>query len=229
MHENNEDQDLSVTLKQLLKERSLSMRKLSSLTGIDTATISRIISGKQKAKLDHLHLFAMHLGISSEQLFQAAGFNTSTRQVARHSDIHASVDSIKEVLHTYNLFDYQFTTELVRKELNKYEQYALTEEGNHIILDDFQTKIESVNSAGPFIDQLRHMYELFGDSEITLERRAIIGSALLYFILSTDIIPDYVFPIGYLDDAIAVQIVSDRLSLMETKAQPEEIKKSQDT
>ena len=34
-------------------------------------------------------------------------------------------------------------------------------------------------------------------------KRSIIGSALLYFILSTDIIPDYVFPFGYLDDTIA--------------------------
>ncbi|MEH7609111.1 DUF1232 domain-containing protein [Priestia megaterium] len=34
----------------------------------------------------------------------------------------------------------------------------------------------------------------------------------MYFILPTDIIPDYVFPIGYLDDAIAVQLVMNQLA-----------------
>ncbi|MFD0679794.1 MULTISPECIES: DUF1232 domain-containing protein [unclassified Paenibacillus] len=222
IYENQKQRDLGATLKSLLKERSLSMRKLSSLTGIDTATISRIISGKQNAKLDHLQLFAVHLGISTEQLFQIAGYDIGTRQVDQHSDFHASVDSINEVLLSYNLFDAQFTTELVRKELIKYEQYALTEEGRRTILEDFRTKVESVNSAGPFIDRLRQMYVLFCESELTSERQAIIGSALLYFILSTDIIPDYVFPIGYLDDAIAVQIVLNRLALMDDKEQSHE-------
>ncbi|WP_282941349.1 DUF1232 domain-containing protein [Paenibacillus sp. RC67] len=216
-NEQEQGQDLGEMLKALLKERALSMRKLSALTGIDTAIISRIINGKQKAKMDHLHLFAVHLGIPSEQLFQAAGLETGVRSVPHYSDIHASVDSIKDVLLNYNLFDSQFTTELVRKELNKYEQYALTEEGQRIIVDDFQTKVESVNSAGPFIDELRQMYELFCKKELPTQKRAILGSALLYFILSTDIIPDYVFPIGYLDDAIAVQIVLDRLSEQDPK------------
>jgi uncharacterized membrane protein YkvA (DUF1232 family) len=40
----------------------------------------------------------------------------------------------------------------------------------------------------------------------------VIGSTLLYLILTPDVIPDYVFPIGYLDDAIAVSMTVDRLS-----------------
>ena len=34
------------------------MRKLSRLTGIDTATISRIVNGKQQPKLNQLQKFA---------------------------------------------------------------------------------------------------------------------------------------------------------------------------
>ncbi|MBE1443401.1 DUF1232 domain-containing protein [Paenibacillus sp. OAS669] len=217
MNANQQGPYVGEILKALLKERSLSMRKLSALTGIDTAIISRIINGKQKAKMDHLHLFAVHLGIPSERLFQAAGLETVSPSAADNSELHASVDSIKEVLLSYNLFDSKFTTEQVRKELTKYEQYALTEEGRRIIIEDFQAKVDSVNSAGPFIDELRQMYELFGKEDLSTEKRAILGSALLYFILSTDIIPDYVFPIGYLDDAIAVQIVLERLSQQDTK------------
>lgn len=55
------------------------------------------------------------------------------------------------------------------------------------------------------------MYRLYSSDNITLEERSILGSGLLYFVSATDIIPDYVFPLGYLDDAIAVQIVLGRL------------------
>jgi len=34
------------------------------------------------------------------------------------------------------------------------------------------------------------------------EEQAVLGSGLLYFISAVDIIPDYLFPIGYVDDAI---------------------------
>ncbi|MEM5594999.1 YkvA family protein [Niallia circulans] len=33
-----------------------------------------------------------------------------------------------------------------------------------------------------------------------------MGAALIYFIISVDVIPDYIFPIGYLDDAVAIKI-----------------------
>lgn len=39
-----------------------------------------------------------------------------------------------------------------------------------------------------------------------------MGGALLYFILPVDVIPDYIFPIGYLDDEFVVKLVLDLLS-----------------
>ncbi len=56
------------------------------------------------------------------------------------------------------------------------------------------------------------MYSQFSNEDTPSAERAVLGSALLYFILSTDIIPDYIFPIGYLDDAIAVQMVLNKLA-----------------
>ncbi|MDR3542351.1 MAG: YkvA family protein [Desulfosporosinus sp.] len=64
------------------------------------------------------------------------------------------------------------------------------------------------------------MYELYCLSSTTTSDRVLLGSALLYFILPTDVIPDYIFPIGYLDDAIAVKLVLDKLSLL--KGHPEQ-------
>ncbi len=201
-------------VKRLLKERSLSMRKLSALTGIDTATISRIVNGKQPARPEHLQQFADHLHVPIEELFHAAGFPGGRRSAEWHSGIHGSVDAIQQVLVSSNLFDQQYTTERVQQELIKYEQYALTEEGKRIILEDFQAKVEQVRGAGPFIEHLKRMYQHFSKEDTPAEERALLGSALLYFILSADIIPDYVFPIGYLDDAIAVQLVLNRLAEM---------------
>ncbi|GGH31271.1 DUF1232 domain-containing protein [Paenibacillus segetis] len=211
MSEEKSDSTLGLTLTSLLRARSLSMRKLSTLTGIDTATISRIVNGKQRAKPDHLELFAVHLGVPTVQLFQAAGFDVSMPRVDHPTDINTSINSIREILQASNLIDHQFTAELIQKELNKYEPYVLTEEGKRIILNEFWVKIANVNGTGPFIDELKKMYHLYCGDEITLEKRAVLGSALLYFVSSTDIIPDYVFPLGYLDDAIAVQLVLDRL------------------
>ncbi|USG63298.1 DUF1232 domain-containing protein [Brevibacillus ruminantium] len=212
----NQRVDLGHIIKSLLKKHSLSMRKLSTLTGIDTATISRIVNGKQQAKLDHLKLFATHLNVPLSKLLQAAGFEVESSSEGGGTELHASIDAIQEVLVSSNFFDRQFTTERVEKELTRYEKYALTEEGNRLIHAEFAAKVEQVSGAGPFIEQLRTMYELYTKAGTTDHVRALLGSALLYFILSTDIIPDYIFPIGYLDDAIAVQLVLNRLEQLQS-------------
>jgi uncharacterized membrane protein YkvA (DUF1232 family) len=210
---------LGETLTSLLKKRSLSMRKLSASTGIDTATISRIVNGKQRPKPEHLEAFALHLEVPSAELFQAAGYGAAIPPAPQNQlyDIHSSINSIKEILQASNLIDHQFTAELVERELSKYEPYVLTEEGTQIIHNEFPGKVKSVNSAGPFIEELKRMYQLYCRDDITLEERAILGSGLLYFVSATDVIPDYVFPLGYLDDAIAVQIVLERLQSIRNK------------
>lgn len=215
-----EDLTLGSMLKSLLKERSLSMRKLSALTGIDTATISRIINGKQQARPKHLQQIASCLGVPTDRLFGAAGFDVGKQgNDELHSDFHTSVDQIQKILSTYNLFNQEYTMVRVKKELANYEQYALTEEGQRIIIEDFQEKVKQVGGVGPFIEHLKQMHTKFLQGNVTKAERAILGSALLYFILSTDIIPDYVFPIGYLDDAIAVQLVLNRLSQINNNSQ----------
>lgn len=210
---------LGETLKELLKERSLSMRKLSKLTGIETATISRIINSKQPARPQHLQKFAEVLNVPIERLFAAAGYGIGIHKEKPHSDIHTSFEVIKEILSSSQLFDEQYTKELVEQKLNSYEHYALTEEGQRTILEGYPEKLKQVGGIGPFIDDLNYLYELYCRSETSSPKRAILGSALLYFILAPDIIPDYVFPIGYLDDAIAVKHVLQKLSLMDDTEQ----------
>lgn len=211
--EQHSDQRLGFMLKLLMKERALSMRKLSELTGIHTATISRIVSGKQSARPEHLQKLSAFFNVPLKQLFEAAGFDMKHEE-DRH-DIQSSVEMIQETLEFSNLFDQQNIIPRVQQELNVYERYALTEEGRQLIRDRFQIKAQHIDGMGPFIEQLMQMHADFFDGSVTEKKRAVMGSVLLYFIYSTDIIPDYVFPIGYLDDAIAIQLGVQRLAQLE--------------
>ncbi|PEB52138.1 DNA-binding protein [Bacillus pseudomycoides] len=210
MSEGTEKSNLGLLLKELLKEQSLSMRKLSTLTGIDTATISMIINGKRKANPKHLQKFADCLGIPITDLFVAAGYSIETKQ-EKQSDIHVSIDNIQHLLESSHLYDQKFSIANVKQQLANYEQYSQTEEGKGTILKGFEEKIQKVSGIGPFISDLKDLYEKFIKKKGTRGELALMGSALIYFILAVDVIPDYVFPIGYLDDAVAVQIVLNLL------------------
>ncbi|GIN91077.1 transcriptional regulator [Siminovitchia terrae] len=217
---NNKNQNLGELLKALLKKRSLSMRKLSLATGIDTATISRIANNKQQAKPSHIKLFSQHLQVPEATLLQSAGYDVEITAKGAQNDMYDSINSINEVLVSSKFLGDQFNIVKVHEELAKYEQYALTEEGKQKILKEFKTKVEEVKGAGPFINELKKMHKSFCEEDISIEKRSIIGGVLLYFISSTDIIPDYVFPFGYLDDAIAVQIIIERLKKIEDLSKP---------
>lgn len=205
--------NFGLVLKDLLKERSISMRKLSELTDIDPATISRIINGKRKAKPDHIQKFSKHLGVPFSELFAAAGYDIEQKQDKPGSDIHTSVDNIQTFLESANLYDKNFSIASVEKKLANYEQYTQTEDGKETILNSFEDKVQKVGSIGPFISNLKGMYEKFRLKNGTPAELALIGSALIYFILPVDVIPDYTFPIGYLDDAMAVQLVLNLLTI----------------
>jgi uncharacterized membrane protein YkvA (DUF1232 family) len=212
------ESNFGVILKSLLQKNSLSMRKLSILTGIDTATISRIVNGKQPAKPNHLKLFAEHLHVPLGMLVEAAMLDGNEFERERLTDLHHSINTIQDILASSSNFDPQYTKERVQQELEKYEQYARTTEGKQMIRDDFHSKVEQVNGAGPFIEKLNRMFEQYCHEDISAEEQAVLGSGLLYFISAVDIIPDYLFPIGYVDDAIAVQLVMERLSRIDDSA-----------
>ena len=203
---------LSLLLRKLLKERSLSMRKLSQLTEIDTATISRIINGKRKANPEHLQKIADCLGVPITDLFIAAGYPIDQKQGQQYSDIHSSIDMIQSALESSELYNETFTINSVEQQLANYQHYSQTEEGKEIVLNGFEKKLMKVGSVGPFISQLKGMFESFRSRKGTPADLAIMGGVLIYFIISVDVIPDYTFPVGYLDDAIAVKLVLNLLS-----------------
>ncbi|GMA58193.1 transcriptional regulator [Alicyclobacillus sacchari] len=193
---------LEDTVKSLLKQRSMSLRTLSKRTDIDVASISRMLSGKQKANPDYLQRIAVELDVPADELFRAAGFDVG------RTKSQDSLDFVRELLNGQ-----EFSKQAIEMELAKYEDYARTDEGANLIVEKFLEKRQQVSGTGAFIEQLDKMYNGFLDSNSD-EERCILGSGLLYFVLSTDMIPDYIFPIGYIDDALAIQITWNRFLLI---------------
>jgi uncharacterized membrane protein YkvA (DUF1232 family)/DNA-binding Xre family transcriptional regulator len=207
----NKDSGIGLLLTELLKKRSLSMKKLSELTGIDQATISRIIHGKRKANLNHLQKFAEVFDVPISELFAAAGYPMNFGK--KHlDDFHSSIDGILRLLKCTEVYNKTFTLDRVKQLLNEHSQYAQTKEGRETILKTFEEKLQKVGSIGPFIDHLKDMFSKFNSVQGTPFELALIGGALLYFISPVDAIPDFIFPIGYLDDALVVKIVLDMLA-----------------
>jgi uncharacterized membrane protein YkvA (DUF1232 family)/antitoxin component HigA of HigAB toxin-antitoxin module len=212
MTEEDTNNGIGLLLKALLKQRSLSMKKFSELTDIDTATISRIINGKRKATLNHLQKFADCLEVSITELFAAAGYPIETNKEMHLDDIHSTINDIQEILKKSNIHNEAFTIDSVKQKLDSYTKYAQTNEGKGIILRNFEKKVQQVGCIGPFIDHLKDMFLKFSRMQGSPYELALIGGALLYFISPIDVIPDYLFPIGYLDDALVIKLVLDLLS-----------------
>ncbi|GAB2572391.1 DUF1232 domain-containing protein [Gracilibacillus alcaliphilus] len=196
-------------LKELLHTRAISIRKCSEQTGIDKATISRIINGKRKVNIQHLNKFAVCLDVPITELMHAAGYSTDSQESL---DIYTSMKEIDQTLKSADLYYDHFSKEAVHQQLDRYKQYVQTEDGKQTIHHQFKKKLDEVGSIGPFINQLKDFYVQFMQCKRTPSQLAIIGSALLYFIIPVDVVPDYIFPIGYVDDAIAVKIALKSLS-----------------
>ncbi len=148
---------LGLLLKSLLDRRSLSMRRLSELTAIDTATISRIINGKRKATLEHLHSFSIHLDISMNELLDAAGYPIREEEKAG-SKLSEHIESIQ---HSLESSIAQLSEEDIDRKLEEYATFVQTTDGREEILSGFDQKVRKVDSVGPFIQHLKGFFEKF--------------------------------------------------------------------
>ena len=198
---------LEHAVKQLLTQQSLSMRGLAARSGLDVATISRILSGKQRPKAMHIKRIADALHVADDLLLEAAGLANQPPSVEGPADTSSEI--MTTVLQHPDFAQWRSTKGDIEQELIKYETYATTAEGVALIRNKFPEKRAQISGSGPFLDYLDEIYKRFEQGG-TLPEMSILGSGLLYFVLSTDAIPDYLFPIGFLDDAVAIQITWNR-------------------
>lgn len=218
----NKNGDLGHLLKGLLNEKSLSIGKLSKLSNIDKATISRIINNKQKANINHLEKISFVLNVPLEKLLDSIGYNMKgSKEECKNNTSGVSIkelvigedyNEIESLVKITNHLKDSGLEEIIIKELKKYKEFAKTEEGIVFIHENFVKKIENTKGSGIFLESLNQMYKEFCLETTSKEECALIGSALLYFITSTDIIPDFIVPIGFLDDYIAMNLVNSLIN-----------------
>ncbi|HHY67796.1 MAG TPA: DUF1232 domain-containing protein [Alicyclobacillus sp.] len=189
----------------------MSMRQLAALTGIHVATISKMVTGKQRVNPEYLQKIAECLSVPPNVLFTAAGFEVGDGATAWWKSSCSSVEFIREILNQLDVRIQCLNKREIEQELVKYEIYAQTAEGQALIAEKFPAKRQQIAGVGPFVEDLDLLYERFMESGLSGEGHWILGGALLYFVSATDVIPDYMFPIGYLDDAFAIQITRRRL------------------
>ncbi|WP_206832204.1 helix-turn-helix domain-containing protein [Alicyclobacillus fructus] len=208
---------LEDTVKALLRERSMSMRQLAASTGISVSTISKMIAGKQRVNLDYLRRMAEALDVPAATLAEAAGLPLA-RDEAAHSRSQTTGAEIDTLLHYLGLEKMEDLRKEIERELEKYEVYAQTDEGQQLIAEKYHSKRGQIQGIGGFIRDLDEMYARFSRPDTPEDEKNILASGILYFLLATDAIPDYLVPAGYVDDAIAMQIVRERLAHRRKKA-----------
>lgn len=213
MYDHHENK-LGMLIRERVREKNWSMRRLSQYVQMDQATLSRIVNGKQKAGLVHMQKLSQALDLSMHTLIEAAGFqmNLEERETSKASVSDEYPDLMDSIFKFYGLEKDPLLIDKIKAELIKYEPYALTHEGENLIDRRLGDKIEALSAEGLLIERLKVLYKHFKEEALSREEKQIIGSGLLYFVISTDIIPDYIFPIGYLDDVIAIRLVEERLA-----------------
>lgn len=196
-----------------MKEQSVSTRQLSKLSGISAATISRIATGKQLANLYQVYQFSQYLKLPAEALMQIINASYHPHPPEKHT---VFTEVIQDILDDLQI-DLDTVIADIEKELKKLQVYARTLEGKKQIYENFPSKINAVDGTGPVIEALWKFYAVFCAEETREEIRALVGSALLYFVLTIEVIPDYMFPLGYLDDALAVKLVEEKYQMLTNK------------
>lgn len=199
---------LKQLLSQLMEEKSLSVRKLGRQSGIDHATISKIMNGKRKANITHLQKLSDALNVELTILLEAAGYDTGIKKTSQYPDYF---ETVRHLIKTTDLHDEELTLEKVNNQIEKYGAYSQTKEGEEMVGGQFQDKLDQSNFSGSSIQTLQKMYTGFLKKRGSVRELTLMGAALLYFIVTTDLLPDYLFPIGFLDDALIVQMISQNL------------------
>ena len=200
-------------LKDRLTEHGMSLRSLGKATGIDPATLSRISSAKQQPTLPHLERIARALEIPLTRAIEAAGFDIAGSPAGKENRATDAGNSrrLDTAIHrtAASLTD---RLDRLADALLEYRILAGTEQGRTLINERTAEKLRQSGAHGQFLSQVRALHSIAVDERTPLHRRSLAGSALLYFILEADVIPDSEFPVGYVDDAIAVQTIWEMVS-----------------
>lgn len=196
------------TLKIMLYGKGYTMTKLAKECGLDKATVSRIANDKQQPNINQLKSFSKVLGVPLTKLLKAAGHEiVEEPSTLKEEDAMYDFSNDEDILNFTNLIKSDELVAKVEKEFNKCIDYIQTDEGKNVLKESFDKKVNNVESKGKFVDKINELYAIFCKSQLNSQTYIIVGAALLYFVITLDIIPDYIFPIGFIDDMIAINLI----------------------
>ena len=198
-------------IKETMKIKNINNNQLSQLAGLDKSTISKLLNNKQKININYLEKFSIALDIPLQELMELEGYSFQNKEIQEKIEFNPTFDNLNDMMKFTSFIDCEGLEPSIEKELNKYEKYLETDEAKNLIEEKFTKKIESIGFSGVLIDKLNELYEIYLFNKCEVKEWILIGSVLLYFIIPTDIIPDFIFPIGFLDDMIAIKLVMDKL------------------
>ncbi|MGL5677246.1 MAG: helix-turn-helix domain-containing protein [Cellulosilyticaceae bacterium] len=210
-----EERDIGLKLKEKVKAKGISLRQLSKEVGIDVSTLSRFINNKQKPNIKHLKKLSKALEVPFQELLIEMGYEMPFESNKHTTHLNkfvteSSVDN-QDIFNICTSLENEDVRIDIERELDKYGQYIQLPEGKEMVINNFENKLSSVGQIGPMIDLLKKLYNQFSQVDIPLTAMILIGSALIYFIVSPDVIPDFLFPLGFIDDVIAIQMISSKI------------------
>lgn len=185
-----------------LHNHSLSLRQFAVVSGVHVSTLSRLVNGKRQATAAQRRKLAPYIALPEDPASPA---------LASGPGWSALAPLLGEISSGYDPLNISCLESQIVAELRKYELFSQTPEGERIIRTEFPGKVSQVAGIGPLISELEEMFQHYLALPPAAPERPVAGSALLYFVLSADAIPDYLFPIGYLDDALAIRLVVGKL------------------
>ncbi|TWT26000.1 helix-turn-helix domain-containing protein [Planomicrobium sp. CPCC 101110] len=207
---------LGSLLRDAMEQRNYSIRQLAELTSIDKATVSRIMNGKRKPTLQHLKKLSAALEIPFNDLVEAIDYeaDTTASRKKHGKQSHSGPIPAAEVellQKSIQLHEPSITIDKLAAELETFEEYTKTHEGKSMVKDGFDAKVNHFGNVGTYIQQLKIWHRKFLLAEGSKKELAVMGGALLYFILPLDLLHDYIFAVGYLDDCLAIQLAGNKL------------------
>lgn len=109
----------------------------------------------------------------------------------------------------------------VLRVLGPLRKKSLSKDGSEQIVNGFNNKVKLVGGMTTFIGKLRVCYNYFRSPNTSKVKKSFVGAALLYFLIPTDVIADWIPVIGYLDDLTATlfiwKILADELDAFQNK------------
>lgn len=192
-------------LRARIEAQELSVRRLGRLCGLDPATISRMLHDKQRPTLAHLSKLSQALDVPISALLTAAGYAVEEPE---DNPLERMLESGQADQGSMTLRE---RWAAVRESLAHHRTIALTPEGMALIADETPAKMERIRAGGSFAAKVADLYRHALDEKTPPDERSVAGSALLYFVLEKDVIPDDQFPLGFVDDALAVDTAWEEL------------------